>query len=168
MRPPAARARRLGWLLAGLAGGAWLALAVACSHGPTWDQFRKQAAGPRPGYARIFVYTPLRSEALGFHPDVALDGEVVGTSSPGTFFLVDREPGVYELTVPPKRYLSAFGNQGASEPAKVSLWLGQSAFVQVDIVELGNRVQARLRTREAGDGERFIRTCRYAAGDTKP
>ena len=169
MRPPAARARRpappLGALLAGAAG---IALATACSHGPTWDEFRRQDAGPRPGYARIFVYTPPRTEAVAFHPDVTLDGESVGTSSPGTFFYVDRQPGVYELTVPPRLYPGAFGKQGAAEPAKVSLWLGQVAFVQVDVVELGGAIQARLLTRERSDGEVSIRACRYAAGGAGP
>ena len=157
MRSPAARARlRIAVL-------PWLGLAWGCSHGLTFDQFRSRVAGPRPGYARIFVYTPLRSEALGFRPDVTLDGAVVGTSSPGTFFFVDREPGVYELTVPRKRSLSAFGNEGAAEPARVSLFIGQSAFVQIDVMEFGTMVEARLRTREASDGERFIRTCRFDA-----
>ena len=166
MHPPAARARRR--LVALLAGSFWLALAAACSRGPTWDEFRRRDAGPRPGYARIFVYTPLRAEALTFRPDVTLDGQPVGTSSPGTFFYVDREPGIYELTVPPKVYPGAFGKQGAQEPAKVSLWLGQPAFVQVDVVELGGALQTRVRTRDTSDGESFIRACHYAAGGAQP
>jgi hypothetical protein len=164
MRPPAARVRRgLGVLLA---SAAWLA--AACSRGPTWDEFRRHDAGPRPGYARIFVYTPLRSEVLHFNPDVTLDGQPVGTSSPGTFFYVDREPGVYELALPPKSYPGAFGKQGATEPARVSLWLGQAAFVQVDVGEFGGAVQTRLRTREKSDGELYIRSCRYASGAAQP
>ena len=161
MRSPAARALRLG---AGLAG---IALAAACSHGPTWDEFHRQVAGPRPGFARIFVYTPLRAEALNVHPQVTLDGEVIGTSSPGKFFFVDRQPGIYEISIPPTRYLASFGNRAAAEPARVSLWLGQSAFVQIDVVELGSILQARLQTREGSDGERFIRECRFAPGDAE-
>jgi hypothetical protein len=156
MSPPAARARRRGFLAAA-------ALAVACSHGPTYEQLSRQQAGPRPGYARIFVYTPLRSEALGFHPEITLDGERVGTSSPGTFFYVDRQPGVYELDIPSKRSAGAFGSAVASDPARVSVWLGRAAFVQVDVVEFGNTVQTRLRTREREEGEPLIRACRYAA-----
>jgi len=154
---PLATSRRRG--LCALAA----ALAVGCSHGLTYDQLRARTAPPRPGYARIFVYTPSRSELLGVQPDVTLNGQVAGISRPGTFFYVDREPGVYQATVPPRRVLSAFGNQGQSETARVVLPLAGVAFVRVQIVETSGLIQARVRALERADAEPYIRELRYAA-----
>jgi len=140
-----------------------VALFASCSHGMRYDELRARAAPPRPGYSRIFVYTPSRSELLGVQLEVTLNGEVAGTSRPGTFFYVDREPGVYRATVPPRRVLSAFGNQGVSESARVVLPLAGVAFVRVQVVEVSGLIEARVKALDAAEAEPIIRELRYAA-----
>jgi len=145
-----------------------LALATGCSHGPSYERFLASTAPPRPGYARILVYTPQRSDVVGYSPEVTVNGEPSGLSRAGSFFYVDREPGVYQVDVAAKRSLSAFGNQGESTPARVVLGLGRTAYVRIDVKEVSSIVSAQLRAIEPADAERTLRELYYAGAEPGP
>lgn len=139
-----------------------LLLAAGCSQGPSYERFLTTTARPRPGYARILVYTPQRADVVGYSPTVTVNGEAAGVSRSGSFFYVDREPGIYQLDVASRPGLAAFGNQGESEPARIALALGRTACVRIDIKEVSGIVAARLRAIDPADAERTLRELHYA------
>jgi hypothetical protein len=50
----------------------------------------------KPEEGRIFFYRAASPIGAAVQPDIKLDGVVVGTSTPGGFFCVDRPAGTYE------------------------------------------------------------------------
>jgi hypothetical protein len=69
-------------------------LGGCAASGPKHAEIR-QAIGPvDPDMGRIYFY---RDSFLGFaiQPEIRLNGEVVGKSTPGGFFFVERRPGKY-------------------------------------------------------------------------
>jgi hypothetical protein len=104
----------------------------------------------KPDTGRIFIYRPSVAGAA-IQPDVKLNGEVVGSSTPYGFFYVDRAPGVYEIMT------------STEVDRKLSLTLdkGQTRFVRINI-SIGffvGHVYPELVDQPTGEKE--IQDCRY-------
>jgi hypothetical protein len=69
-----------------------LLLGGCAASGPKHSEIRDAIAPVEPEMGRIFFY---RDSFAGFaiQPEIRLNGEVVGKSTPGGFFFVDRRPG---------------------------------------------------------------------------
>ena len=72
---------------------------------------------------RIYVYRANSMVGAAAQPDVKLNGEVVGKSTPGGFFYFDRKPGAYEITTATE----------VDRKLSLNLEAGQTLYVRLDI-----------------------------------
>jgi hypothetical protein len=115
-----------------------------------------------PDNARIILYMAVATELPSYCPPLTLDGEGVGKLCVGTFFSEDRSPGAHQVGVGIDRNLSAFGEQGATEPVDVTLAPGETAYVQVYALWLSQSVKVMLTRETATNGLRDISSLRFA------
>lgn len=79
-----------------------LSLATACSAASASPELAVTALTFKPdsGKARIYVFRPDRFLGSGVYLPVAVDSLVVGRTSPGTFVMLDVEPGRHRVSSP--------------------------------------------------------------------
>ncbi len=76
-----------------------LLLLAGCATGPSLAELQPQLSSLPPDHGRIFFYRTPMFFADGQHPDILLNGELVGESIPSGFFFVDRPAGTYKVTM---------------------------------------------------------------------
>lgn len=100
-------------------------LVVGCASGPSY----KQAADSFPklpaDQGRIYIYRP-SSAGFAVQPDVKLNGETIGSSTPDGFFFVDRPAGDYEVstTTEMKKSLTFHLDAGQTRYVRLKISLG--------------------------------------------
>jgi hypothetical protein len=72
------------------------ALLTACVTPPTGTTYESLKRPVKPNMAQVVIYREMHPTHR-YHPLVTLDGLMLGGSVPGTFFLVDRQPGKREI-----------------------------------------------------------------------
>jgi len=114
-----------------LFGSTLLCAALACA--PQRQQRNAAAELPPvpPNLARIILYMVIANELPSYCPHLTVDGEDIGKLCVGSFFLVDQSPGVHQVNVATDKNLSAFGEQGVTDPVNLELRAGETGYVQV-------------------------------------
>jgi len=152
--------------------GITLALAavgvLACSTGPTYSQFLMQTRPPPPGQGRVFVYLTDASEAPSFWPEITIDGQLMGEMRTGSFFYVDRPPGIHQVGVGSMASNAAFGNQGATPPVLVGVGPGSISYVQVFVITAPGMVKVELQPENPANGQRDLGSLHYVAPTPPP
>ena len=141
---------------------AMLGTALACAMGGAPHDVSTELPALAPDKARIILYMAVATELPSYCPPLTLDGEGVGKLCVGDFFSEDRSPGAHQVGVGIDRNLSAFGEQGATEPVDVTLAPGETAYVQVYALWLSQSVKVMLTRETATNGLRDISSLRFA------
>jgi hypothetical protein len=95
----------------------------ACSSQMSYSEMQALMPPQPAEKGRIYFYR--ESAFLGnlITPDILVNGETVGTSTPGTFFYVDLEPGDYQLSC----------GVGERNHTKVTLAAGQDVYARTKV-----------------------------------
>jgi hypothetical protein len=91
--------------------------------GPKYSDMKAAMTPVGPDTSRIYFYRLAETVGSPFQPSVILNGNDVGTSTPGGFFYVDRPPGSYEA------YLS----NEKEKIVKFTLDKGQSIYIRMSV-----------------------------------
>lgn len=70
---------------------------TGCASGPKHAEVKSSIPELAADKGRVFFYRSGSMLGAAIQPDVKLNNEVVGSSTPGGFFFVDRAPGNYEV-----------------------------------------------------------------------
>jgi hypothetical protein len=102
---------------------AWLFLlcTAGCASGPSYEQHVNTIQPPLPLDGRIYFYRT-SSLGTGVQPSVSVNGEVVGTAGPKSFFFVDRPAGRYQVSTA----------TGAEQSLSLTLDDGEVKFVRIE------------------------------------
>jgi len=71
-------------------------LAGCATSGARHAEMKTALAPPKPGEGRVYFYRAASPFGAAVQPEIKLNGTVVGSSTPGGFFYVDRPAGTYE------------------------------------------------------------------------
>jgi len=99
---------------------------ISCAtSGPKFTELAPSISKLPPDVGRIYVYRVTSFGAL-FQPDVKLNGEVVGKSTPKGFFYIDRKPGTYEILTSTEvdRKLSLTLEKGQTRYVRLNVSMG--------------------------------------------
>lgn len=121
-----------------------------------------------PNQTRIILYMAVATELPSYCPKLTVDGAAVGKLCVGNFFAVDQPPGVHQVGVGIDKNLSAFGEQGVTEPVDLTLGPGETGYVQVYALAMSQQVKVMLTKEPAANGSRDISSLRLANRQTAP
>jgi len=103
---------------------ALLPLMESCATGPTFTQAHATEQPLRPSYARLYFYRPGHAIAVGLIGSIKVDGERAGRMISGSFFYIDKPPGIHKIVV-------SGGEETSIEAALVA---GQTRYVRLDLL----------------------------------
>lgn len=69
------------------------------SSGPKFTEISQLISEPNPGWGRIYFYRERSILGAAIQPDIRVNIETVGSSTPGGFFFIDRQPGTYTVSM---------------------------------------------------------------------
>jgi hypothetical protein len=150
----------MAWRPFGFWSSTFLCSALACV-GPAHQDVRIELPPLAQDDSRVILYMAVATELPGYCPSLTLDKERVGKLCVGNFFVVDRPPGAHEVGVGIDRNLSAFGEQGATEPVDLTLAPGETAYVQVYALAMSQSVKVMLTREPAMNGLRDISSLHF-------
>ena len=150
----------MSWRAAAALGCAFLCTALACELGPAQHDLSTELPPLQPDQARIILYMVVANELPAYCPNLTVDGEPVGKLCVGTFFYVDQSPGVHQVGVGIDKNLTAFGQQGATEPIDLKIGPGGTAYVQVQALAMSQMAKVVLTREAAANGLRDISSLR--------
>ncbi|HBZ69267.1 MAG TPA: hypothetical protein DEP35_05815 [Deltaproteobacteria bacterium] len=101
-------------------------------------------------------------QIAGYCPYLTVDNEPVGKLCLGTFLYVDQSPGAHQVGVGIDKRLSAFGEQGITEPVDLKIGPGGTAYVQVQVLAISLTAKVLLTREAAANGLRDISSLRPA------
>ncbi len=145
-----------------------LLLAAGCASQPSYQKIQAELPALSADEGRIYIYTPIRDFFMNFVPEVLVSGESVGLSRSGTFLVVDRPPGADTIDAAEAASFSAFGNQKASEAARISLKAGETVYVRLHVVNGEFFVQVKSIPEDAAAGQLELSTLSYQGGNAVP
>ncbi|MFP6640456.1 MAG: DUF2846 domain-containing protein [Myxococcota bacterium] len=145
-----------------------LFLVVGCASETSYQKMQAELPALSSDNGRIYIYTRIRADFLDFSPNVLVNGEPVGQSRSGTFLVVDRRPGSYTIEAAKEASFSAFGGQMKSEPARISLVAGQSAYVRLHVVNSEYFVQVKAILEDPAAAHLELSTLSYEGGNALP
>jgi hypothetical protein len=101
-------------------------LCGCAASGPRHEEVRDSIPAIAPGNGRIYFYRDSSMFGAAVSAEIRLNGEVVGRSTRGGFFLVDRPPGTYEVATATEveRILSFTLEAGETRYVKTSVSMG--------------------------------------------
>src|SRR6201990_3463745 len=73
-------------------------LLASCASPRGLDEPPLQLPALKPGLGRVFFTRPAEFQGSAIQPEIRMNNEVVGRSTPGGFSYVDRPPGKYTVT----------------------------------------------------------------------
>jgi Protein of unknown function (DUF2846) len=71
---------------------------IGCASGKSYEEVAASMAPIKRTEGRIYFVRPEKYVGLAIQPNIRLNGDVVGQSTPGGFFYVDRPPGDYKVS----------------------------------------------------------------------
>lgn len=151
--------------------GITLALALilgGCASGMSYSKVEAELPALREDQGRIYIYTPIRNFALNFQPEVLVNRTSVGSSHSGTFLVVDKPAGEYQIVADKQASFSAFSGQQKSIPASVYLEAGSSAYVRMQIENEELAIRAAAIPVSPEDGQREVQRLSYRGGNAVP
>lgn len=99
---------------------AFIALGGCATGGIKYAEMRASTPKLQSGHGRIYFYRSGTLLGVAVQPDIKINGEKVGSSTPGGFFFVDRPAGRYEISATTE----------ADEKINVTLASGETKYVQ--------------------------------------
>lgn len=98
----------------------------SCATGPKYSAIKGSLPQLAPKEGRIYFYRTGNPFGSAIQPDVNLNGEKIGRSTPGGFFFVDRSPGNYEvvLSTEVEKKLTFTLDRGQIRYVRMSVGLG--------------------------------------------
>ena len=149
----------MAWRPFGFWSSTFLCSALACV-GPAHQDVRIELPPLAQDESRVILYMAVATELPSYCPFLTIDKERVGKLCVGNFFFVDRPPGPHVVGVGIDRNLSAFGEQGTTEPVDLTLALGETAYVQVYALAMSQSVKVMLEREPTENGLRDISSLR--------
>ena len=130
---------------------AFFILSGCAVEGSKYSELRTSIAPVQADMGRIYFYRLAEAVGSPFQPSVILNGKMVGNSTPGGFFYVDRPPGNYEV------YLS----NEKEKIVKFTLDKGQSRYIRMSVAlsTITYRVYPELVVQDFAESE--MQTLRY-------
>jgi hypothetical protein len=156
----------MSWRALAVLGCTLLCIALACERGPAQHDLSAELTPLPPDQARIILYMAVANELPRYCPHLTVDGEPVGKLCVGTFFYVDQSPGVHQVGVGTDKSLSAFGEQGMTEPIDLKIGPGGTAYVQVQALAMSQMAKVVLTREAAANGLRDISSLHLAKRQT--
>jgi hypothetical protein len=154
------------WLLV----SACLALA-SCASGSTYQEHKTQVSPVSQSAARIYFLRPRHFVSSGLIPDIAVDGQEVGSLPVGGFFHVDTKPGTYFIsagntTVPGKALLRVQTEPGSTHYILIEPRPGTALKTlieyQIDAMKLDSSGAFLLKTSGEEEASGFLKDLKYA------
>jgi hypothetical protein len=101
-------------------------LVSGCASGPKLTEVRKSLPTLALDKGRIYFFRSGTMFGAGIQPSVQLNGQVVGESTPGSVFFLDRDPGNYEvlLSTEVERKLTFTLERGQTRYVRMTVGLG--------------------------------------------
>jgi len=155
----------MSWRALAALGCTLLCAALACASAPS-PQIELPALSPN--QTRIILYMAVATELPSYCPKLTVDGIDVGKLCVGHFFAVDQSPGLHQVGVGLDKNLSAFGEQGVTEPVSLTLGPGETAYVQVYALAMSQQVKVMLTTEPAANGSRDVSSLRLTNYEKVP
>ena len=109
-----------------------LSLGACASRDLSYTEAQALMPAKSPDKGRIYFYREASWLGNSITPDIVMNGKVVGSSNPGAFFFLDRDPGEYAI----------FCGQGEHNNTHVSLAAGQEVYVRTAVA--GGIVKAEM------------------------
>jgi hypothetical protein len=129
---------------------------IACAAGPATPEAAPKLPPIAAGEGRIVLYMTSASQVESFHPALTVDGEVVGKLRVGTFRAVGRPAGPHQVGVHVQPSLGAFGNQDPTTPQPVELAAGDTAYVEILVIDNAGIIQVVLHPENAEGAQRAM------------
>ena len=145
----------MAWRPVGFWSSTFLCSALACV-GPAHQDVRIELPPLAQDESRVILYMAVATELPSYCPFLTVDNARVGKLCVGNFFVVDRPPGPHVVGVGIDQNLSAFGEQGTTEPVDLTLALGETAYVQVYALAISQSVKVMLTREPVMNGLRDI------------
>ena len=95
----------------------------ACASHLSYSEMQALMPAQPADKGRIYFYRESAFMGNLITPDIVVNGKTVGTSNPGTFFYVDREPGDYQV----------FCGMGTLNQTGFTLAAGQDVYVRTTV-----------------------------------
>jgi hypothetical protein len=117
-------------------------LLAGCASGPSFKEMQDQIAPQAENTGRIYVY---RTQTLGLavQPDILLNGENIGSCTPGGVFFRDVSPGKYEAAVSTEVERQLTMTVSANDEKYVRCYISFGFFVGHANLELVDPTEAR-------------------------
>jgi hypothetical protein len=132
-----------------------LAALVACATGESYSQASVDFPPPPAGQGRIMLYMTTASAQQHFFPIMTVDSAPVVTLHPGTFFYVDRPPGMHQIGVT-QQQASVITTQIATDPITIEVFPGATTYVSASAVAIVAQTQVVLRGVPPDDATRDL------------
>jgi hypothetical protein len=100
-----------------------LSLGACAGRDLNYSQMQAMMPAKSPDKGRVYFYREAKWLGNSITPDIVMGGKVVGTSNPGAFFYVDRDPGDYTV----------YCGKGEHNSATLSLAAGQEVYVHTAV-----------------------------------
>lgn len=139
-------------ILRAAATAAFVLLLTACAAtGPKFTEVEASLPPLAAGEGRIFVFRDASAVGAALRPDVRLNGSVIGSPQPGSFFFVDRPAGRY----------TASARTEVESTVEFELVEGETAYVSLQIA-MGLLVgRPQLQLHPATTGSAALRSLAY-------
>jgi len=128
-----------------------LALVVACSSTGQGAESQPNLPAISDGNGRVYFFRSSGMGGAAIRPEITLNGQTVGRSSPGTWFYVDREPGTYEVRC------SVIMEHSTMFPLEA----GETVYVKTRVTMGVYAGHARPSIVSAGEAQSAIAKCKY-------
>ena len=132
-----------------------LGLVTACATGQTYSEVAVELTPPPAGEGRIMLYMTDASAQQHFFPTVTVDSAPAATLKPGTFFYVDRPPGLHQIDVAQQQE-SVISAQIATDPITIEVFPGKTTYVSASAVAIVAQTQVILRGEAPDDAQRDL------------
>jgi hypothetical protein len=100
-----------------------LSLGACASRDLNYAEIQAMMPAKSPDKGRIYFYRQTKWLGNSITPNIVMGGKVIGTSNPGAFFYIDRDPGDYTV----------FCGQGEHNSVNISLAAGQELYVSTAV-----------------------------------
>lgn len=109
-----------------LLAGSVALVAAGCASGPQYQEMAASIPTLGADHGRIYFFRSSSLMGAGIQPDIKLNGDVVGASTPGGFFYIDKPAGQYTVSTSTEaeKNVSFALNAGETKYVRTSVSMG--------------------------------------------